>query len=563
MVVERKNSEQAIGRTKTAFVPKQLVDPFAIITEIIAHAAPGDSGKRLDFRGPVTLDDENIHHLETVVLPIVDEFADRTGLPHKNHVLSIENIGVKATRGKGLKISGFSADLPLFLALLSATLQLPLRQDVISTGHISSVAGDVAPVLDIPTKLEAAVASADISEFVFPDIDKDQSSIRLAAPEFKKAQGSLFRYKDQIKLTAVEDICDVLKAFVTDESIISCGLNQGFFAVTPKTNDLNNPINRSLSYLLSDSEKRFWNVLQDFLFSQGIDKAKNLISSFMQFHIGKSHYPEHFGEQLYRLTMSLPLLTRRLDRLFPLAPIDMCIALSQYAEVSDHSDVQILYKLTSDDEFARKIDTRDEEEATTTDTGHEGQLLRRILFEFTDTNLAEKIGKSLDEARGNYLMKAVTVQNASEFNQAVTGFYTHMMRYTQSPEGHVSRDAAASEAIDIINKAFRDRGGYEAALAEGKNGTKGGLRFIFDVMTDHEKFVKIEKYKVMVIKESIDPLDWDAKVKLAEYIKNHYGRYLPDVFRNMEPEQLAHHLEELILLLAGREENIGRWFRKH
>ena len=139
MVVERKNSEQAIGRTKTAFIPKPLVDPVAIITEIIAHAVPDDSGKRLDFRGPVKLDDETIRHLETVVLPIVDEFADQTGVPHKNHILSIENIGVTATRGKGLKISGFSADLPLFLALLSATLQLPLRQDVISTGHISSV----------------------------------------------------------------------------------------------------------------------------------------------------------------------------------------------------------------------------------------------------------------------------------------------------------------------------------------------------------------------------------------------------------------------------------------
>ncbi len=295
MVVERENSEQAIGRTKTAFIPKPLVDPVAIITEIITHAVPDDSGKRLDFRGPVKLDDDTIRHLETVVLPIVDEFADQTGVPHKNHILSIENIGVTATRGKGLKISGFSADLPLFLALLSATLQLPLRQDVISTGHISSVGGDVAPVLDIPAKLEAAVASADISEFVFPGIEKDQSSIRLAAPEFKKAKDSLFRYKGQIKLTAVEDICDALKAFITDESIVSCGLSQGFFDVKPNTNDPNRPINRSVSYILSDSEKRFWAVLQEFFFSQGIDEAKNLIRSFMQFHIGKRRYLNILG----------------------------------------------------------------------------------------------------------------------------------------------------------------------------------------------------------------------------------------------------------------------------
>jgi len=564
LVVEKKNSEQAIGRTKMAFVPMRLANPFAIITQIIAQAVSGDSGNRMDFHGPVKLDKENIRHLETVILPIVDEFSGRLALPRKNYVISIENIGVTATRGDGLDISGFSADLPLFLALLSATLQMDLRQDIIGTGHISSVAGDVTPVLDIPAKLEAAVASANISEFVFPDIEKDQSSIHLAPPIFKKAKDSLSCYKGQIKLTAVEDICDALKAFITDESIVSCGLNQGFFDVKPNTNDPNNPINRSLLYLLDANEKRFWDVTRDFLLQHEAEKAKSIIKSFIDYQCGRKHYPQNFGEQLYRLTMSLPLLARRLDGLFPLVLIDQCIALSQYAKPIDHADVQTLYKLTSPDEFAGKPDVTGEEgPSLSSDPDHEGQLLRKILFEFTDASLTEKIGMSLDEARATYIMKAITVKDASEFNGAVTGFYIHMMRYTQSPEGHISRDAAASEAIEIINKAFRDMGGYEAALAEGKNGTKGGLRFIFDVMTDHEKSVKIGKYKVMVLKEAVDPLEWDAKVKLTEHIKNHYGRYLPDVFESMEPGQLAHHLEELILLLAGREEKIGRWFRKH
>ena len=553
MVTERKNIEQAIGRTKTAFVPKQLVDSFAIITEIIAHAVPGDSGKRLDFRGPVTLDDENIHHLETVVLPIVDEFADRTGLPHKNHILSIENIGVKATRGKGLKISGFSADLPLFLALLSATLQLPLRQDVISTGHISSVEGDIAAVLDIPAKLEAAVASADISEFVFPDIDKDQSSIRLAAPEFKKAKDSLFRYKGQIKLTAVEDICDVLKAFVTDESIISCGLNQGFFAVTPNTNDPNRPINRSLSYLLSDNEKRFWNVLQDLFFSQGTDKAKNLIRSFMQFHSDKRHYPEHFGEQLYRLILSLPISIRRLNDLFPVIPVDLCIALSQCAQTGDFEDVQILYKVQSGDDFIKhsKPPNGTDEKKEITAIRSEEDIIKNIIVEMSEENLTNKIGSELDQARVSYIQKSILVNDGSEFNEVITSFYIHMLRYIQSPEGHMKKSAAAAEAVALISKTFHDTGGYEAALAECKYGINGGLRYVLDMMTNYLKKEKYEKYKDMVLKESIDPLDWDMKVKMAAACKNRYGHYLPIDYRNMEAEQLAHHLERAIRLIVG------------
>ena len=170
---------------------------------------------------------------------------------------------------------------------------------------------------------------------------------------------------------------------------------------------------------------------------------------------------------------------------------------------------------------------------------------------------------SLDDARANYSMKTVRVKDASEFNQAITGFYIHMLRHTQSPEGHVSRDAAAAEAIDRIEDSFRNAGGYEAALAEAKFGTKGGLRYVFDVMTDQEKSVRKRKYKDMVLKEAIDPLDWETKVKLSAHIQKQYGRYLPDTFRTMEPEQLAHHLEEVILLLAEGERDMDRWLRKH
>ena len=210
------------------------------------------------------------------------------------------------------------------------------------------------------------------------------------------------------------------------------------------------------------------------------------------------------------------------------------------------------------------MDTPDRDDASAAGgMSHEGQLMRNILFELSDASLTEKIGKPLDEARANYAMKAVTVKDASEFNQAITSFYVHMMRYTQLPEGHVSRDAASSEAVDAIRTAFQDRGGYDAALAEAKSALQGGLRFVFDVMTENEKSVKKGKYKNMILKEAIDAFDWEAKVKLSLHIKKHYGWNLPDAIRTMEPEQIAHRLDEVILLLAAGEKNLDRWFRKH
>ena len=260
-----KDDHQAIGKTKTAIVSQVSGEAVAIITEIFAQTTPVDSKTRLEFRGPVKLDDKAFNHIEAVILPIVDQITQSLELPIQNFLISISNIGATATIGKGIKISGFSADLPMFLAMLSASLQAALRQDIIATGHIASLAGDVAPVLDIPLKIEAAVASEDIKEFLFPEIEKDRSVTLLMPPdEFIKAKKSIYQHKGRIKLTTVENIHDAIKAFLTEESIVTAALIQGFFDAAPDFKDFSNPISRSVMFILENNEKRFWNATRRF-----------------------------------------------------------------------------------------------------------------------------------------------------------------------------------------------------------------------------------------------------------------------------------------------------------
>lgn len=563
-LMANKADHSVVGRTKTVIVASFSGEAIAIITEIFAQEAPVGSDRRLEFCGPVKLEKKAFHHVESVIMPIVDQIVQSLGFPLKNFVISVSNIGLSATKGVGIEINGFSADITLFMALLSAHLQLGLRQDIIATGHISSLSGDVAPVLDIPAKIEAVAASEDISEFVFPDFEKDRSITQLMdQDEIINATNSINQHRGRIKLTVIESIHDAVQTFLPEESLVMAALSKGFFDTKPNSIDFNNPVNRCVSFLLEDNEKRFWETTQDFLFRHEGVKAKTIIKLFIDYHLKQKRYPASFGEQLYRLAMSLPILARRLDGLFPLVTIDQCIALSQHAKPTDHNDVQILYKLTSQDEFGKKFETNLEEPSPTGDIAPEEQLLRKILFELSDTIFTEKIGKLLDEARANYSIKTVTIKDASEFNQAITGFFIHLMRHTQSPEGHVSYDAASSEAIDRLTEAFRNKGGYEGALAEAKTGIKGGLRYIFDVMTDYEKADKMGKYKIMVLKEAIDTFDWESKVKMSAHILKQYGRYLPGAFKTLEPEQLAHYLDEGILLLADGEKDIDHWLRKH
>ncbi len=563
--MESKDDNRTIGKTKTAILLKDTREPIAIITEIYAQATSADPEVKITFHGPVTVEDKTIVHLETVIFPIVSTISHSLGLPSRNFDISISNVGASSARDLGLKIAGFSADVPFFLSMLSAGTGAGLRQDVIATGHIASLAGDVAPVLGIPAKMEAAVAAGTISEFLFPDIEHDMSAaLLIPKDELSAAKKSFYRYKGEIGLTTIRDIHDAIQIFFTDDAVAVSALAKGFFDGKAEATRDNTPLNRSVAFFLDDNENRFWRTLKDLLFRKESEKARSLIQTFIDYHRARERYPRNFGERLYRLAMSLPLLVRKLDGLFPLLSVDQCIALSRHAKPADHTDVQLLYRLTSPNEFTKHIaDESSEAAGTAHEEDPEDQMVRKVLFELSEVHLARKIGMPLDEARASYFPGTITIKDAFEFNQAITSFYIHLMRHTQSPEGHVSWDAAASEALDRLEDSFRNRGGYATALTEAKTGIKGGLRFVFDVMTDSEKSVMKAKYTAMILKEAIGSLDWEAKVRCARHMQDRYGRHLPEAFKEIQPEQLAHRLEEALRFLSEGEKDIDHWLRTH
>ena len=80
------------------------------------------------------------------------------------------NLDAASITEVGLNISGFSADVPILLAILSASLQMAVPEDIVSTGHIASPDGDIRMVRNLPTKFAAAVEANSIKRFVHPAI---------------------------------------------------------------------------------------------------------------------------------------------------------------------------------------------------------------------------------------------------------------------------------------------------------------------------------------------------------------------------------------------------------
>jgi hypothetical protein len=278
-----------------------------------------------------------------------------------------------------------------------------------------------------------------------------------------------------------------------------------------------------------------------------MEKARLLLMSFIDFHVKNRHYPENFGEQLLRLVISLPPSTRKLDDLFPLLSTDLCIQLSQHAQKSDHEDVRRLYKAAFGDEIdGLRASVHRSERTGLSEEDEEVALLERLLAEISKENLAKKLGRRWDEARASYTPAAVTVKNGFEFNDAITAFYAHIVRRTGSPWGHMDPNALSTKALANLKKAFARKGGYDAALSEGIYGTNGGMRFVFDTLTEFLKEEEKAEYVNMVFKVTMDSLDWDAKDRFMEIFRERIGPRLPDELRELPSDRLARHWEEIL-----------------
>ena len=281
--------------------------------------------------------------------------------------------------------------------------------------------------------------------------------------------------------------------------------------------------------------------------SRGLEKASFVLQRFVSFHAKNKFYPEDFGKRLLRLVISLPPSIQRLDDIFPLIPMESFIKLSQFAEKSDHEDVRQLYKAVFGEAFGEIKHSLEETGAFQALEGdREKDLVGSIMAEIREEIISEKVGQPLDKARACFVMDANTVKDSFEFNKAITAFCAHIFRHTRSSEGFMERAAFSAEAIDLVKNAFAHKGGYEACLAEGKHGLNGGMRLVFDAMTEYLKQIEKEKYIARIFKETIDPSDWDSKVRLTEVLKKLIEPYLPADLKRLPTKQLALHWEEII-----------------
>jgi hypothetical protein len=236
-----------------------------------------------------------------------------------------------------------------------------------------------------------------------------------------------------------------------------------------------------------------------------------------------------------------------------------CIRLSQFATEADHEDVRELEKAVFGEGHRRAARPAEGSEPA----GDAGKAtLQAILTEISAEAVATTVGLPIDAARAAYTVDCVTLESHEEFNDTVAAFYLHLLRHTRSVTAGADPRAAGPDAHALLERSFADLGNMEAALAEARSGTRGGLRFVLDAMTDQFRREEEEKHVSRVFKEALDPLDWDARVGLIRALLERLAPHLPPEIREAPPERFARHHELIVRSLVKSLDTVRQILRR-
>lgn len=526
-----------IGKAQTVLVFGDGHGAVAITTNLIAQGIAVRRRSRPRFGGAALFDDEFQRHAEHVIVPVVDSIGDLLEAPKVRYEISVSNIGAASGSDTRIRISGFSADVPLFLALLSARLRIPVSAGIASTGHIASPDGDIRWVRHLPAKLSAAAQDAGVRVFLCPGTSEDSSVRRLSPQDEAKGKAALADAQDVLRVVEVANVDELVKHAFQEAEIVMGSLASGFYDLQSRRASTVSAVQRAASYLRTGNQGRFWNSMEAAMLAVRYERAREALELFINYFTARCSYPSRFGLRLRQLLLSLPPKTRQSLIKRHLITVADCIRLSQFAGKTDHQDVHILYRVAEMAEGDTSVDcsARPSERLRS----GVGELVDALFAEMSSESIARAVGLRIDSARAAYVLESVTVSEHGEFLDGVVAFYIHLLRHLGTIDGPSDPETLGPEALGVLRAAFRNEGGESAACREAMDGVRGGMRYVLDRVTDEYKRRKAQEHIEFALERAVGGMAWDAKMAFVSAMFRRIHQELPPGIEIDTPERFA------------------------
>ncbi len=235
------------------------------------------------------------------------------------------------------------------------------------------------------------------------------------------------------------------------------------------------------------------------------------------------------------------------------------ITLSRFASEADHADLASLQEASRGAAPECLVASPSPDQQADSRRFDQDNVLDAILHHIDERALAGSIGAPIDGARLAFNLSSVTVDNDAAFFETIEAFYIHLCRHISGAPIAIPDDSLRDDAHALLDDAYTRYGGVTAAIAEGREGVRGGMRRVLDEMTECFKKERMGNRVRAVLKESLAGMNWEGKLSLAHVLLQRLEPGLPGEDRKEKTEQCAHHDEELLqAYAASMDEMKGR-----
>ena len=234
---------------------------IAVAVTVFARGLPDGEPVGVRFSGPLQFDSNTQAHIRDVVAPAVYGVCGHLQLPQRGIRISVSTPGALVVSGTHGQVSGSSADMAVFLAMLSAHAGLSVPGDIVSTGQLTSSRGEIGLVQGLPAKLEAALADQSVSRFVLPDLERDASLAALSPRAKERIASALARARKRLLIETVMDVSDLVRVALGEHNIVLASLHAKFFDQAPPSEALEDGVAKAARHLTECLEQRFWAAL--------------------------------------------------------------------------------------------------------------------------------------------------------------------------------------------------------------------------------------------------------------------------------------------------------------
>jgi len=549
-----------VGRVTTALVLGQGETSQATVTTVMARARQRSGRRRILLRGAARFGTGATQLIEETVLHLVDQVARHLALRPQAFDLSVVHAGTGLAPDQSLGLGGPSADAAVTMAMLSGITKIPLSDDVAIIGHVASPDGDITPWPDMGMALDAVLRTPDIRTLVCPSLDGDIPNAVLLPEERERAEAAMASARSRLQVVQVSDLAQLLRAVLSDETIVLGSLRSGFFNLGSAPNLIGDPIGDAARVLCEGNNTRFGRCLQAHLFAGRVAEARELLRLRVEHQLRVKQYPKVLGQQLASLIQSVPPSAWTEGSVPALLSADDCLKLSRLIAVDDLEDLSRLVRLTK----ARAVPVwqRTADETRQPVPADASAALDLIMEQLDAEHLSRETGQAIDEARAAFVMDRVTVGSAEELYSTVAAFYLFVLRRMGLVAGGENPEDVADEAVALLERAFRSSGGVRAAVAECLVPARGGVRHVLDELTEQLKAERQEMRVSRILKTAVDPLDPEARRAFMVALLDRLKPLLPPEMLTGPPERFVAETETILRTVARSLDETRRVFRR-